>query len=51
VESMSIGEVARWAGVRPSTLRYYELRRAAAAAGEDERAQALRRRGAPRGAR
>jgi MerR family redox-sensitive transcriptional activator SoxR len=22
--SMSIGEVARWAGVRPSTLRYYE---------------------------
>jgi MerR family redox-sensitive transcriptional activator SoxR len=24
VESMSIGEVARWAGVRPSTLRYYE---------------------------
>ena len=22
--SMNIGEVARWAGVRPSTLRYYE---------------------------
>jgi MerR family redox-sensitive transcriptional activator SoxR len=22
--SMSIGEVAQWAGVRPSTLRYYE---------------------------
>ena len=24
MESMSIGEVARWAGVRPSKLRYYE---------------------------
>jgi len=43
VESMSIGEVARSTGVRPSALRYYEGVGLAATTGAGTWAQALRR--------